>query len=285
MRTRRTLIDEATERLESAGIANPRRNAEWMLCEVLGCSKAALYAGASDGVGDAAFRAFESMLDRRVRHEPLQYILGYTEFYGLRLDVTPDVLIPRPETEQVVENALGLISERSAPRILDAGTGSGCIALAIKAQRDDAIVAACDVSSAALEVARENTSVHGLEIDLIQADALAKDFVGKVSGRLDLLISNPPYVTEAELASLPQDVREHEPKLALVAPHDPLIFYRKLSDHGQLLLTPGGWIVLETHADFGRDAEEVLKRAGYEHVALRRDYAGRSRILSGRKPE
>ena len=284
MTTPKDLIDAAIERLESGGIANARRNAEWMLCDILECSSASLYARLEEVVADQEIRRFKVMVERRLKHEPLQYILGQTEFFGLRLRVTRDVLIPRPETEQVVEHALALIRPIPAPHVLDVGTGCGCIALAVKSQREDASVTACDVSSAALQVARDNASSTELTLNLIQGDALSSDFAEVVPGRLDLIVSNPPYVSEAELESLPRDVREHEPHLALIAPDDPLVFYRKLSGDGRRLLKPGGWIVLETHADFGRDAEAVLKAEGYEHVDLLRDYAGRSRILSGRAP-
>lgn len=275
-------MKEAVGRLAAAEIASPRVNAEWMLGEVLKCGRAELYAFGDAPVDSAARSAFGKMLERRLRHEPLQYILGYAQFYGLRLRVTPAVLIPRPETEQVVERAIGLIREVSAPRVLDVGTGSGCIALSIKHERADADVWACDVSSAALDIARENAAVNELTISIIAADVTSDAFFLTAPAELDLLVSNPPYVPENERASLAAEVRQFEPELALFSGDNPLLFYYRLAEVGRKLLRNGGWIVLETHSETGPAAAELLEQAGYFDVMLEKDYAGRPRILYGR---
>lgn len=224
------------------------------------------------------------MLERRRRHEPLQHILGYTEFFGMRLDVSPDVLIPRPETEQVVEEALRLLASFDAPKILDVGTGSGCIALAIKHTRPDAKIWACDVSKAALSLASSNAHRHRLTIEFFQDDVFGASIRERVPGGLDLLVSNPPYVAEDEFDSLPVEVREFEPHVALLAPSDPLIFYRRLGELGMGVLRPGRHVVLETAADHGEKAADLLRRLGYVDVVLQRDYAGRFRILRAVRP-
>lgn len=280
---RRSILREAAQRLEDAGISNSHKNVEWMMCEVLGCSSASLYANLEKPLSDTERKSFGSMVERRSLHEPLQYVLGFTEFFGLRLSVTPAVLIPRPETEQVVEKALTVIEGIEEPRILDVGTGSGCIALALKSARGDARIWGCDVSESALGVASSNAALTRLSVDFLRLDALAADFVEQSPRDLDLLISNPPYIAVAESASLPPEVRDYEPHLALFAGEDPLVFYRKLAEEGENLLRSNRWLVLETHADFGRQAEEILLSQGYRDVELQRDYAGRSRMLIGRR--
>lgn len=279
---RRRLIEGGIRRLEEAGIPDARRNVEWMLGDVLQTSRAMLYAYPEREVPAAAVRSFEAMLERRRGREPLQYILGYTDFYGLRLHVTPDVLIPRPETEQVVEEALRLLTPCVAPRVLDVGTGSGCIPIALKHERPDAEVAACDVSSAALRIAGANAARHRLPIAFLQADVLAPDFSAGMPGRLDLLISNPPYVAAGDAAALEPEVRDFEPHLALFSGDDPLRFYRALVRHAPALLVPGGFAVFETHPEYGGAVRELMRAAGFQDVALKDDLAGLPRIATGR---
>lgn len=282
--TVRALLEGAASAMEREGISSARRNAEWLLCEALGERRISLLTRLDDHVPPAAEARFEALLARRLSHEPLQYVLGYTEFFGLRIAVSPDVLIPRPETEQVVEEGLRVVEGADQPRVLDVGTGSGCIALAVKSRRQDARVWACDVSEAALAVARANAAAAGLEVRLFLADALAPEFAAiarGVTGPLDLLISNPPYVSADELTDLPEEVRSFEPHLALIAPDDPLVFYRWLGAAGCELIRPGGHIVLETHAEFGNEAARLLEDLGYAGVELLDDYAGRPRILRG----
>ena len=279
----RTLLEDAARRLAAAGIEAPRRNAEQLLCEALGTSRAGLYAASGDRVAAEAARRFEGMAARRAQREPLQYILGHTEFMGLRLLVTPDVLIPRPETEELVEAALPCLVEGKSLSALDAGTGSGCIALAIRAARPAARVYACDASEAALAVARRNAAALGLAVEWFAADMLEEDFPERVPSGVDLLISNPPYVPEEEMPSLPEEVRAWEPRAALVAPGDPLVFYRRLAQHGLRTIRRGGWIALETHADYGAGAKDLLEASGYADVSLRKDMAGRDRVVLGRR--
>ncbi len=276
------LLEDAVRRLGDAGIDAPRRNAERLLCEALGTSRAGLYAASGDRVAPGAVRRFGEMLARRLRREPAQYILGYAEFMGLRVVVTPDVLIPRPETEELVEAALSCLPADRPAVALDAGTGSGCIALAIRAARPDVRTYACDASEAALAVARRNGAARGLAVTWIAADMLGEDFSQRVPSGLDLLISNPPYVPEEEMATLPEEVRDWEPRAALAAPGDPLVFYRALARHGLRMIRPGGWIALETHADYGEAVRDLLATAGYADVSLRKDMAGRDRIVLGR---
>lgn len=277
--TIRALMNEGLSRLSAAGISSPRRNTEWMLCEVLGVRRSGLYAHLERTLNSGQTNDFRRMVDRRSRHEPLQYILGYTEFFGMHFDVSPDVLIPRPETEQVVEEALRTLAHVKTPRVLDVGTGSGCIALAIKRERPDADVWASDISELALAMAHKNARRLGLKIRLLSGDVFTSEFYNRAPQGLDLLISNPPYISEREESTLPTEVRDYEPRVALIAPSDPLMFYRRLAELGKVLLQDGRDVILETHSEYGQEAERILRRNGYDQVLLTRDYANRPRIL------
>lgn len=281
---RRDLMRTAVARLEAAGVPEARRSVEWMLEAVLGVSRAGLYAGAHEPVPPPAVAAFEAMLARRLQREPVQYIVGEAAFFDLRLTVTPAVLIPRPETEEVVEAALALLRGRAQPRVLDAGTGSGCIALALRHRRPDARVWACDVSPEALAVARENAAALGLPVTFFAADMRAPDFADRVPDALDLLISNPPYVPPAEAPTLAPEVAAHEPATALFTDADPLQFYRLLVRVAARRLRPGGAVVFETHAQYGEAVGGLLEAAGFEAVTVAADLAGWPRIASARRP-
>ena len=282
--TRRALLDAAVARLDAAGVEDARRTAEWMVESVTGARRVDLYARPDTAVAPTEADRVGRMLTRRAAGEPVQYILGSADFYGLTLAVTPAVLIPRPETETVVEHALALLAGAEAPRVLDVGTGSGAIALAVKSQRPDAEVVAADVSADALAVAAGNAERLGLDVTFVLADALRPAFADAVPSAFALVISNPPYVPSAEAPALQREL-SHEPRLALFVPdHDPLVFYRALGGHAERLLAPGGWLVAETHADFGRQVAHVWTEAGLADVEVRADLAGRDRVALGMRP-
>ena len=277
----RVKLGEATRRLEENGVEDARRNVEWMLQEVLGCTRAALYAYPERMLTEAESEQFERMLDRRLNREPIQYILGYTDFFGLRLKVSPAVLIPRPETERVVEEGLRLLEGIPEPRVVDVGTGSGCIAVAVKHRRPDAEVYACDVDASALSVAQENASLHAPGIQFFQADVLEAAFTALAPDHLHLIVSNPPYVPVAEKDTLAPEVASFEPEVALYCDDDPLRFFRAIAGHGRALLDAGGYLVFETHTDHAADVATLLQTAGYLDVALVNDLTGRPRIVIG----
>lgn len=276
------LLNALAEELADVGIESPRRTAEWIFMDVVGRSRAEIYAHSDRTVSRDDVAVIERMLERRRRREPLQYILGYTEFYGLRLKVSPAVLIPRPETERVVEHTLEKIATIEHPKVLDIGTGSGCIALAVAHERTDAEVIGCDNSSEALQVARTNARELGLTVDFRRADIASPDFLPGKEKEFDAVVSNPPYVTPDERDALEPEVREHEPDAALFTPGDPLHFYRIIADKCLRLLTGGGWLVFETHADYGSVVAELLERRGYEPTELHEDWTGRPRVAAGR---
>lgn len=281
--TRHALLESFVARLEDAHIEDARRNAEWIVEHVLGLSKAALYAHADVSVTSRERDRSEALVVRRLHREPIQYVLGQAAFMGLTLHVTPAVLIPRQETEEVVEEALRKLDGLDAPWVLDIGTGSGAIALAIKTRRPNAEVFACDISEAALEVASENAQRLKLEVTFIHADALDPAFAQNVSPVFDVVVCNPPYVPDAERETLQPEVGAYEPSIALFVPDDdPLRHYRSLAGQAPLLLKPGGWLVVETHADYGEDVRSLFVDFELHDVALRNDLSGRPRIVSAR---
>ena len=283
--TRRALLDHATARLDAAGVDGARRSAEGMLEETTGAGRTALIARPDAAVDASAAALFERMVQRRLAREPVQYVLGHADFYGLRMVVTPSVLIPRPETEELVEEALRRIRGVETPWVLDVGTGSGAVALAVKHERPDAEVFAVDVSPEALAVASGNAARLGLAVTFICADALRPQFAADVPPTFSLLVSNPPYVPASERADLDPEVRDHEPGLALfVDDADPLLFYRALAGHAGTLLLPGGWLAAETHCDHGPAVRDLFAEAGLSGAEVLPDLAGRDRIALARRP-
>lgn len=278
-----SLLRDATHTLASGGVPAPRRAAVWLLGDVLGCSAAHLIAYPDREVSREHLQTLAPLLERCAAREPIQYVLGGADFCGMRLRVTPDVLIPRPETEQVVETALQDLPVGAPARVLDIGTGSGCIALAIKRARPNARVTAGDVSAAALRIAKQNAKTHDLAITFLQADMLAPDFVRQVSGSWDLIVSNPPYLAREEASSLEPEIREHEPDVALYSGADPLQHYRAIASHAPRLLAANGSCVLEVHAHRADAVADLLRSAGLRSVAVQPDLAGLPRIVSGRR--
>lgn len=283
--TRLEVLDRAIRRLEAAERTAPRRTAEWLLTEVLGCNRAQLYAHPNRPVAPEAVRQFEEMVERRVQGEPLQHILGTASFYGLQLRVSPEVMVPRPETERVVEQALACIEDVERPRVLDVGTGSGCIALALKHECPDAVVHACDVSPDALEMARANARALRLDVQFLEADVTADEVPGRMPGKLDLLVSNPPYIPVAEADTLPAVVREYDPDVALFAGDDPLRFYRALAGWARALCVSGAAFVFEIHPEYTEEVMTLLRRGEFATVRVKSDLSGRPRVVWGRTPE
>lgn len=243
--TLRTALLAATEQLAAADPLTPgttaRRDAELLLLHLLGRDRAWLLAHADDLLPDEYAAPYAQRLARRARQEPVQYIVGEQEFWGLKLRVTADVLIPRPETEHLVEAALARLPKGQPAKIADIGTGSGAIALALATERPEAQITALDQSPAALSVARENAQRHGVAG---QIRFLTSDLLAAVSGeRFTMIASNPPYIPSGE--RLEAQVRDYEPHCALFAGEDGLAIYRRLIPEAWAALEPGGWLLLE----------------------------------------
>jgi len=230
-------------RLEAAGIESAQAEAYVLLGHLLGASRSELLLSRQT-LSAQQRETLEAWLARRERREPLQHVLGVAYFYGLELRVTPDVLIPRPETERLVEWALGFLEPFAAPKVLDVGTGSGAVALAVKAERPAAEVLATDVSAAALAVARENAARLGLDVRFAQADLLEGAEVQAFARRADLVVSNPPYLPAADIDAVSPEVRA-DPALALFSGEDGLAHFRRLERGAFVLLQPDAGLFVE----------------------------------------
>lgn len=242
----------------------------------LGWDAAQLDLRASEPLHESDLLKVYLPLKRLRAGEPLQYVLGEVEFHGLRIKVSPDVLIPRPETEELVEHVLR--DSADVRGVVDVGTGSGCIALAIAKARPQARVTAIDDSAAALAMAADNARALGIDIALLHADALSEGF-GLPAGT-DLVVSNPPYIPVEEERTLAPQVRDHEPRRALFAPAgDPLAFYRAIGLKAHEALPPGGRLWLEGHWRTAREAAALLREMGYAEVTLIRDLSGHERFI------
>jgi len=248
--------------------------------------------GRRRGSEDAALdedqeKKLAEIIKRLLAHEPVQYVLGKTMFFGLPFKVGPDVLIPRQETEELVGWIMETMdAERPVPgyRILDIGTGSGCIPVVLKRKRIFAEVLASDVSAGAIAIARQNAALNNVEVKFRQFDILDESLWNDLP-ELDMIISNPPYITESEKDLMPENVLRFEPHLALFCTgDDPLLFYRKITTFAQANLEEGGWLFFETNEFNAGKAQEILAEAGFENVELRDDLNGKPRMLRGQFP-
>ncbi|MGI4872048.1 MAG: peptide chain release factor N(5)-glutamine methyltransferase [Janthinobacterium lividum] len=221
---------------------------------------------------------------RLLAHEPVQYVLGTAHFADMELAVTPDTLIPRPETEELVQLIEREYAGRAGLRLLDVGTGSGCLALALARALRPALAVAVDISAGALAVARRNAAVYAPEVQFQQLDIL-QQMPAVATGSLDLLVSNPPYVRESERALMRENVLAWEPATALFVPDDdPLLFYRRLGEVGRQLLRPGGGLYLEINEAFSAETQELLRAQGYAAVRGVADMFGRPRMVVATTP-
>src|SRR5579864_268581 len=236
--TIRALMDWTENHFQQKGLETPRLEAQLLLAHALNCRRVELYTRWDDVVSDGPRGQFRELVKRRLDGCPAMYLIGRREFYALEFEVSPAVLIPRPETEVLVTEALKRVKDIPEARILDVGTGSGCIAVALAFQNKNAQVTATDISAEALEIARRNAAKHKVaeRLRFLQGDllhALAKD------ERFDVIVSNPPYVTQAEWEQLPIHIRDHEPKQALLAGKDGFAVYDRLIPAAAEYLKPG----------------------------------------------
>jgi release factor glutamine methyltransferase len=254
----------------------PRLEAELLLCSSLGCERAWLIAHAEEAIDSSRARSAHARFARRRAGEPVSYITGRREFYGLAMRVSPEVLIPRPETERLVELALERLPLGAPGRVLEIGTGSGAIAIALASERPGLAIVATDVCEAALALARWNAHDHGAEIDFVLSDwfgALGPE-------RFDLIVSNPPYVAAGD-AHLERGDLRFEPRLALVGGEDGLACIREIAVCAQNWLRPNGWLLMEHGYDQGDRCVELFSALGYTDVADFHDLAGQPRACAG----
>jgi len=247
--------------------------------QLLGKDKAWLMAHRDDELHAGMAARFTALIERRFKGEPIQTITGECEFYGLTFRVTRDVLIPRPETEHLVEKAIELARAFRTPRIVDVGTGSGCIAVALAHALPQAQVTAIDLSAAALAIAEENARRNEVKLRFVEGDLLAP-----VAGeKFELIVSNPPYVANAERESLSVEVREYEPAMALFAGADGLDVYRSLIPAAFDALVPGGYLLVEIGYGQSSAVGELLTRSGFEQIESFPDLQGIARVACARR--
>ncbi len=275
----------ASDALTAAGVENARREADWLLAHALRMPSAQLATG-SDGMLDhaEATKAW-SFIERRVAREPLQYILGSQEFQGLEIALTSDVLIPRPETELLVEVATQAVAAYLRPVIADIGTGSGCIAIALAKACPFATLYASDISWPALAVARRNAAEHDVarQVKFLRADLL-NCFAVATKGIFDAIVSNPPYVPDGAIEALQPEVSRYEPRLALAAGIDGLTYYRRFLGAAPALLKPGGHLIMELGYGQATAVRTLAEETGLSVLRCRKDDAGIERVLILRRP-
>lgn len=276
--TVKKILDWTTQHFSEKDIPEPRLSAELLLADVLGCTRIDLYLQFERIVSIAERQQFRAYITRRLHREPVAYILGHTEFMGLPFRVNREVLIPRPETELLVEAVIEHVKSRKlkSTTILDIGTGSGCIAVAIKKNCPECQVWAVEKSPAALELARENARLNAVEIEFLEGDFFS--VYEALNRRFAVLVSNPPYVSEAELEHLEPEVKNYEPRLALVSGADALSFYRKLAPIAPTLLEAGGRVFFETAYNQARQVLALFQKHGFSGE-VKLDYNQTERVV------
>lgn len=252
---------------------------------VCGLAPHNLMAGKVRDLSDTERRTIEDIVARLQKFEPIQYILGEAHFYGLTFEVNPSVLIPRPETEELVERIVLDNAGKAGIRLLDIGTGSGCIAITLAKQLDRADVSAIDISAEALAVARRNAARNIAAVSFYEMDILAAATnKAPFGGKFNCIVSNPPYVMNSEKTAMKDNVLKHEPHLALfVADENPLLFYRAIARFGQVFLEDGGHLYFEINAQCGAQTVEMLQQEGYRNIELIRDLSGKDRITKAQR--
>jgi release factor glutamine methyltransferase len=288
------VIDLATERsvsallrrgaaiLEAAGIEPARAEAEWLLASVLGVERVTLHLDPARRLATPTVARYLALVDRRAGREPLQYLLGWEDFHGVRLAVTPDVLVPRPETEGLVEWAIEVLAAREEPTVADLGTGSGAIACAIAHAVPRAEVLAVEVSAGALAVASRNVRTLALaaRVHLLAGDLFAP--LGSIAAALDLVVANPPYLPSAVLPTLPPEVSRHEPRAALDGGPDGMAVIRRIVSGAPPVLRRGGWLLMEIGEDQAGPVASLMAAEGFAGIRARRDLNGVERYIGGR---
>lgn len=262
---------------QSKGFESPKQEIEWLLCDLLNYKRIDLYFQFEQPISRSELDRLKGWIKRRINREPLQYITGTTEFYGHQIKVNPNVLIPRPETERLVDVALHCIGNLNTPNILEVGTGSGCISIAIAGEKTEAKITAIDISVEALNVAKRNAVYNQMShIQFMEMNFLTS----APNGTYDLLVSNPPYIPEEEMDEIMVEVRNYEPKLALTDQHDGLSFYHRIASEAKSLIKPEGWIVLEVGLGSHPDkVKNIFQYAGFEQLEMIQDFNNDERVL------
>jgi len=275
------ILKQAKAKLKARNIESGQLEAELILAFVLGCQKHELHLEPKRILTQKESDCFQILLEQRLCGKPLQYILGQTYFFRYKFKVNPKVLIPRPETEILVNEVIALLEEKKNPRIIDLGTGSGNIAVSLALNLSDAQFLATDISPSALKVAKDNARMNKVDSRI---EFLCGDLFEPIKTKVDTIVSNPPYVSEEEFTKLPDQIRDFEPKQALLAGKDGLDFIRKIIDQAPEFLVSEGLLALEI--GFGQDGkvkETICKNKGCELIDIRKDLSGIPRVVLARK--
>jgi len=281
------ILNWSTDFLRDHRIENPRLNAELILAHSLHLNREKVYIHLQRPLNEKEKEELERLIRRRISGEPLQYILGNQEFWSIDFKVDPRVLIPRPETELLVEQAFLILSEtyfQRRPYVLEIGTGSGALAISLAKEVKDIVLVASDISRDALILAKENAKSAGV---LDQIEFVNGDLFGPVrlfSETFDLILSNPPYITRSEIKKLAKEVKDYEPIVALDGGEDGLNFYRRISSQAHSYLRKGGWLLLEVGQGQGRKVTEMIEQGGHFNVPkLIKDFSGIERVVRVQK--
>lgn len=274
------LLNTTTDYLKQKGIENARLNAELLLAGVLKISRVNLYVSFEKPVSEKELTVFRNCVNRRLKDEPLQYILGQTEFMGLPFAVNPSVLIPRPETEIMVEEILKLKDNLSAPDILDIGTGSGCIAVSLACLWHSSQNYAIDISKEALQTAEQNSRINSaMKITFIQKDLFSAWPHPDLPASYDVIVSNPPYVTKAEFPVLEKQVKDFEPQIALTDNQDGLLFYNQIFELVDKKHLKTNWLFLEMSGSQPKKIVDKAKSFNFKNIDVIEDLTGIQRVL------
>ena len=278
------LLERGAHELANVGISDSKWEAERLLRHALGWTREFLLAHPGESVHAEASGHFFQLVERRKGREPLQYIIGEQEFWGMALRVTPAVLIPRPETEGLVEQTIVPLRDRRA-QVVDVGCGSGCIALALASELPDARIYATEISPAALAVARENASRHEKEkkVEFLQGNLLEPLVNKNLEGTFDAIVTNPPYLTDSDMKSLEPEVRGYEPRLALEAGADGLSVVRRLLPQAEVFLKRGGRFILEVGINMENPVRELIDASGLSWKKTVPDLQGIPRVMVAEK--
>lgn len=276
----RTLARQGAARLEAAGVADAAYDARQMLLACTGLSEGDFLANPEFVPSESQISRYEFMLSQRKKRIPLQHILGSAWFFGREFIVNENVLIPRPDTEILVEEALKQL--RSGKSVLDVCTGSGCIILTLACEKILSEAVGTDLSAEALEVAGENAGRLKKELETPDVEFLRGDLCEPVRGRLfDMIVSNPPYIRSSVIPKLAPEVRDHDPRMALDGGEDGLMFYRKIAKQAARLLRAGGALLFEIGYDQADAVRKIMRDAGFTDIAVRKDYGGNDRVVKG----
>jgi release factor glutamine methyltransferase len=281
--TTRRVLEWTVKYLKEHGSASPRLDAEVLLAHARGCPRIQLYTSYDEPLSDQVRARMRELVQRRAGSEPVAYLVGHREFFSLDFEVTPDVLIPRPDTETLVLEALELLKSREQPRVLDIGTGSGCIAVAIAVNCLVAQVTAVDQSPAAIELARRNARRHNVTD---RVEVLESDLFGALpdGSQFDMIVSNPPYVREDELDELDADIRLHEPHAALLAGPDGLDVIRRIVNDAGQFLAENGWLLLECSPEQAGTIRTLIEVAGrFGPTTIHTDLGGQPRVVAAQR--